>query len=189
MRTENTVLQQLDIWAKANANVRAMLLTSSRANPNVFIDMFSDYDVELFVTELTRFLDDDWLVQTFGEILVHWPAQPVNNEGWITRLVIFANGMRIDFQISTVASLAELCATPALPDAYNNGYRVLLDKDRLTKELPAPSYTAYQVTPPSQVQYEARLQGFWWDITYVAKSLWRDELPFAKFMLDRKSVV
>jgi aminoglycoside 6-adenylyltransferase len=28
------------------------------------------------------------------------------------------------------------------------------------------------------------VEEFWWDVTYVAKSLWRGELFFAKFMLD-----
>ena len=42
------VVRQLTQWAKHQESVRAMLLTSTRANPHASVDFLSDYDVILF---------------------------------------------------------------------------------------------------------------------------------------------
>jgi aminoglycoside 6-adenylyltransferase len=60
----------------------------------------------------------------------------------------------------------------------------LLDKDGLTAGLPAPTYRAYIPQPPSEAVYQALVQEFWWETTYVARNLWCDELYFAKYSLD-----
>ncbi len=65
------------------------------------------------------------------------------------------------------------------------GYRVLLDKDRRTAGWKPPSYQAFLPARPTEAQHQALVQEFWWGTTYVAKSLWRDELVFAKWMLDQ----
>lgn len=46
------VIRQLIHWAERQDSVRAMLLTSSRANPNALVDRFSDYDVVLAVQDI-----------------------------------------------------------------------------------------------------------------------------------------
>ncbi len=35
------------------------------------------------------------------------------------------------------------------------------------------------------MEYQALVEEFWWGTTYVAKSLWRDDLVFAKWVLDQ----
>jgi aminoglycoside 6-adenylyltransferase len=184
MRKAHEILSQLHDWAVENDHIRAMLLTSSRTNPHAFTDLFSDYDVELFVTDLQPFLRNDAWLETFGSILVCWPQRPVENDYWITRLVLYDDGVRIDFQISTQDSLAQLVNLPQLPPEYDNGYTILLDKDNLTPPLKPPSYTGYPILKPTEEEYVALMYDFWWDTTYVAKSLWRDELYFAKYMAD-----
>ncbi len=37
---------------------------------------------------------------------------------------------------------------------------------------------------PTGAELETLVNEFWWAATYVPKYLWRDELPFAKYMLD-----
>jgi aminoglycoside 6-adenylyltransferase len=54
----------------------------------------------------------------------------------------------------------------------------------LTVRWPPPTYTAYIPPKPTEAEYRALVEEFWWDTTYLAKALWRDELVFAKFMLD-----
>ena len=36
-------------WAEEIENVRAVILTSTRANPHASVDALSDYDIKLFV--------------------------------------------------------------------------------------------------------------------------------------------
>ncbi len=178
MQGTRNILDQFSIWAAKTPSIRAAILTSSRVVPESVVDPLSDYDIELYVSDLKPFqMNDDWL-QAFGSIMARWPLTPSStlHKEWITRLVLFSDGVRIDFQITDQTSIAN--------DTYDDGYRVLVDKDGLTKHLPPPSYSGLSVKKPSQLDYETCVNDFWWDSTYVAKYLWRDELYIAKNMLD-----
>ncbi|OCL26272.1 hypothetical protein U472_09685 [Orenia metallireducens] len=180
MRTEKEVLSQFKEWAKRNELIRVAVLTSSRVRPDANIDFLSDYDIELYVSDLSKFKEnDDWL-ETFGSIMVRWPFKPrstgFKTGCWITRLVLFKDGVRIDFQITDQLEIES--------DAYDNGYEILIDKDGITKGLAEPTYSEYIINKPSKEEYEVLVNEFWWDAYYVPKYLWRDQLPFAKYMLD-----
>jgi aminoglycoside 6-adenylyltransferase len=86
-------------WGEKNETIRTILLTSSRANPNALKDLFTDYDVEFFVQDLQPFLNSDSWIHNFGKIISCFPLKPVENENWITRLVLYEDGTKIDFQI------------------------------------------------------------------------------------------
>lgn len=178
MRRESEVLKDFKNWAKEQDNVRCAILTSSRVRPDATIDFLSDYDIELYVSDLKPFqLNDEWL-NRFGEIMVRWPYKPrsTGKEGWITRLVLFDDGLRFDFQITDRLTIES--------NQYDNGYEVLIDKDCIAKDLAPPTYSEYIINKPSKEDFETLVNEFWWDAYYVAKYLYRDELPFAKYMLD-----
>ena len=179
LRSQEEVLQQLVEWARGNEVVRAAVLTSSRANPKRETDILSDYDVELYVTDIELFeRSESWLTH-FGEVMVRWPLAPRAAVPWadITRLVLFEDAVRIDFQIRKIADI------PA--DAYDDDYRVLLDKDGLLAHLKPPTHTKHLVNKPTREQYETLASEFWWNAHYVPKYLKRGELPFAADMLCR----
>ena len=56
MRSESKVLEVFKNWAEEKDNVRCAILTSSRVRPNATIDFLSDYDIELYVSDLKPFL-------------------------------------------------------------------------------------------------------------------------------------
>ncbi len=178
MRTEEEVLRQFNIWAQKNDLIRAAVLTSSRVHPEQKTDFLSDYDIELYVADLEPFRKDDQWLNTFGPIMVRWPFRPRStfSKEWITRLVLFKDGERIDFQISEQKIIK--------PDAYEDGYRVLLDKDNMTVGLREPTFSKNFIRKPSREEYDTLAHEFWWNAAYVPKHLWRDELPFAKYMFD-----
>ncbi|MBT4498262.1 MAG: aminoglycoside 6-adenylyltransferase [Gemmatimonadetes bacterium] len=179
MRTEEEILTQFDRWAQSNDLIRAAVLTSSRVGPEGAIDFLSDYDIELFVADMETFQKDDEWLGVFGPIMVRWPFKPRStfDEQWLTRLVLFKDGVRIDFQITDQMAIK--------PDAYEDGYKILVDKDNLTAELNEPTYSQHFVKKPSQEEYDVLVHEFWWNATYVPKYLWRDELPFAASMLGQ----
>ena len=179
MRSQDEILEQLVQWARNRESVRAVVLTSSRANPERETDILSDYDVECYVTDIELFERSDGWLSHFGEIMVRWPLIPRSAVPWadITRLVLFEDAVRIDFQIRKIAGI------PA--DAYDDDYRVLLDKDGLLAHLKPPTHTKHLVNKPTREQYETLASEFWWNAHYVPKSLKRDELPFAAGMLCR----
>jgi aminoglycoside 6-adenylyltransferase len=178
LRTEEQVLSQVTEWARGNDVIRAVVLTSSRVDPGPCIDILSDYDIELYVADLRPFQQDDSWLSAFGPIMVCWPLKPQSTGGKkrITRLVLFKDGVRIDFQITDQTHIE--------PDAYDNGYRILIDKDNMTTGIQESTFSKYIIKKPSRQEYETLVHEFWWDAIYVPKYLWRDELPFAKYMFD-----
>ncbi len=181
MKQEQEMFSLLHDWAQRNDNIRTVLLTSSRANPHAFTDIFTDYDFEIFVEDLDAFISDDGWLDQFGSLIKKVALQDGN---WRTRLVLYEDGTKIDFQISTSDHIQRLAELTELPTKYDNGFKVLLDKDGFAKKIPAPSYKAYITMKPSEEIYADIINSFWGDTAYVANSLWRDELYFAKYMLD-----
>lgn len=175
-------------WATARDLIRAMLLTSTRAIPNAPVDVLSDYDVILIVKDIHLLVADRTWLNSFGEVLVvYWdPIQPhpafgIEQCGNVTQ---YADGLKVDFTLWPVELFQQIVAAPVLDAELDAGYRVLLDKDRLTKTMPPPTYTAYLPKPPSLATYQATINDFLTDAPYVAKCLWRDELFPAKWCLD-----
>ncbi|WP_165967206.1 aminoglycoside 6-adenylyltransferase [Jeotgalibacillus sp. S-D1] len=180
MRSAEQFYPSLLNWAGECDWIRVVLQTSSRTNPHAFRDRFTDYDIELYVNNLEWFLQDNWLSH-FGTLIAAAPLKPAIDQLHITRLVLFDDGTKMDFQIYQLDLLEKVSQ---LPPEYDNGYEVLLDKDKLTPLFKPPSFQAYHVKPPTKDQYAELVNSFWWDTSYVAKSLWRDELFFSKYMLD-----
>jgi len=179
LRTEEEVLTQFNKWAQSNDLIRAAVLTSLRVDPKGVTDFLSDYDIELYVSDFEPFRKDDEWLSVFGPIMVRWPLKPRStfDEKWLTRLVLFKDGVRIDFQITDKTEIE--------PDAYDDGYRILLDKDDLTIGLNDPTFSKHIIKKPSREEYDTLVHEFWWNATYVPKYLWRDELPFAKSVLGQ----
>lgn len=183
---ESDPLDRLVAWGNAHPSIRAVILTSSRARPNGPVDRLSDYDVILFVTDAERFGRDDAWLSDYGEPMVRWGDQ---NElyGLTTyfRGVIYTDQVRMDYSVWPTALLERLSTESELLDELDAGYQVLLDKDQQTSGWKLPSYRAYIPSRPTAVEYQALVEEFWWDTTYVAKSLWRNEVVFAKWCLDQ----
>ncbi len=182
------VVRRLVEWANGKDAVRAMLLTSTRANPHAPVDVFSDYDVVLVVEDIRPFFEDRSWLQDFGQVLaVYWdPIEPdpeygIEQTGNVT---YYADGLHIDFRLWPVALAQRIAQAPDLPARLDDGYAVLVDKDHLLTGLRPPTYRTYIPARPSEETYQTMIQDFFSDAPYVAKCLWRDELLPAKWCLD-----
>jgi aminoglycoside 6-adenylyltransferase len=185
--TPDRTIRQLVQWAIERPSVRAMLLTSSRANPNAASDLFSDYDVILVVPDIEPFFESGAWLEDFGRVLVLY-RDPIKHRygiGKFAYITQYEDGTKIDFTLWPVELLGQVVADPELPDDLDVGYTVLLDKDGLTHGLQPPTYSAYIPTPPSKATYENLIEVFFHEATYVAKHLWRDDLIAAKYNLDQ----
>lgn len=182
------VVRRLVQWADQQDLVRAMLLTSTRANPHAPVDIFSDYDVVLVVADIHPFFTDRSWLQDFGQVLVvYWdPIYPEPDYGieQVGNVTQYADGLKIDFRLWPVALLHQITQAPVLPADLDVGYTVLVDKDHLTDGMRPPTYSAYIPTRPTDETYQTVIQDFFSDAPYVAKCLWRDELLPAKWCLD-----
>lgn len=185
MRSEPEMITSLRNWAEDYDKVRAVLLTSSRVNPTARTDLFSDYDVVLVLSDVARLAETTEWLAAFGRVISHFRDEFTQfDKRTYTRLALYEDGVKIDFSLWPVAMFLRLKQSPALPDYLDIGYRVLLDKDGLTAGLPVATHRAHIPQPPSEAAYQALVQEFWWETTYVARNLWRDDLYFAKYNLD-----
>jgi aminoglycoside 6-adenylyltransferase len=181
VRNDKEVLQEIKTWGLANPAVRTVILTSSRANPNATPDLLSDYDVEVAVSDRDSFLqNEDWLT-VFGKILA---VIREDKDDFSMCLVLYKDYVRIDFTIYDLRYLKKFGEQHRLPQHWDIGYTILIDKDKIASALPAPGHTAYVISRPSNDDFALLVNDFWWDSTYVAKSLWRNELYYAKYMFE-----
>ncbi|HYP38895.1 MAG TPA: aminoglycoside 6-adenylyltransferase [Chloroflexia bacterium] len=183
---EKDVVDKLVAWGIDHPLIRALILTSSRTRPDGPVDPLSDYDLILAVSDVGPFAFDDAWVYDYDRPMVRWGDQS-EMHGLTTyfRGVVYQNYVKIDYSIWPVELLGRIAASSSLPDQFHVVYRVLLDKDQRTAGWKPPSYQAHIPARPAEAEYRALIEEFWWGTTYVAKSLWRDDLVFAKWVLDQ----
>jgi len=171
------VIQKLIAWGEARENVRAVILTSTRAAAGRPTDEFSDYDVIYVVRDIRPCLDDGWLGD-FGELLGLYrdPVREEFGQERFTRVAQYEDGLKIDFSVCSVGWLEQVLARPELPAELDVGYAVLLDKDGVTHGLPPFTRTAYLPAPPGEDEFREAVLNFFSNAAYVAKHLRRDDL-------------
>lgn len=189
---EDVVIRKLIRLGEQHDEIRAVILTSTRATPDAATDAFSDYDAVIYATDIAPFAGSDAWLTGFGAVLVAlrrdwwmpdgrtWDGDPDS----FTRLVMYEDGTKIDFQIRLVTALRKACQAATLSAEFDVGYRVLVDKDGETASLARPTYQAHIPARPTDLHYTTFVNNFWWNSTYAAKHLWRDDLLTARWMLD-----
>jgi aminoglycoside 6-adenylyltransferase len=177
---------KLVAWAERNDLVRAVLLTSTRAEASPLADVLSDYDVELYVADMDPFRDWEAWLPELGTVLLGNTPEERERRGMpeYVRGVFFDDMTKVDFVVAPTAVLGLIRGEPRLPPRLDVGYRVLLDKDGLTGGLPAPTHTAFIPARPTAREYRQLVEEFWFTATYVAKYLWRGETFGARGILD-----
>jgi len=182
LRSEQEMFDLILSVARADERIRAVVLNGSRANPNAPRDLLQDFDVIYLVrgsSEPFR-ANLEWLSQ-FGELMIlqlpeEMGAPPPSGSRDAVYLAQFMDGNRIDLSIYPLERWPEL---------KNDSLSVLLlDKDGALGPLPPPGEASYLPQPPDAKAFADCCNEFWWVSPYVAKGLWRRELPYAKSMLD-----
>ncbi|REC48494.1 AadS family aminoglycoside 6-adenylyltransferase [Chryseobacterium pennipullorum] len=185
MKVREEKLEQITRWAEDNPDIRAVLLTSSLVNPYAPVDDFSDLDVELIFVNRTPYeADHEWL-SLFGEpIAVIEEGDEVFEGKHAMKMVLYRDHVKVDFKLYHVTEFTEEVNQETLPEDWDVGYRVVIDKDDLTRNLKTPTYQAVMIQQPSEKEFRQVLNDFWWDTTYVAKCLKRGDIFYAKFMSE-----
>lgn len=182
MRSETEMYKLLTDIAYADDRIRAVYMNGSRTNKNVPKDIFQDYDVVYVVPETKFFIEDgDWISQ-FGNILYmqypdespDYPSDKENSYGWLMQ---FDDGVRVDLHVESVAYAKEHIFDDKL-------CRILLDKENILPNIPEPTDEDYYVKRPSEAQFQACANEFWWCSNNIAKGLWRGEMPYVQDMTN-----
>lgn len=167
MRTD-TEMMNLILQIADTIEVEAIALSGSRTNPQAPKDEFQDYDVVYIVENLNDLLSDlSWLDQ-FGMRLIEQHNVLGHRRLY---LMLFEDGNRIDLTLCPKESIQEWVDSEA-------GFKVLKDdKGLFDSYIPSPK--RYWTAPPTEEEFAASCNEFWWVSAYVVKAIRRNQLIYA----------
>lgn len=184
MINQNDIQNKILNIAKADDRIRAVILNGSRANPNVNPDKYQDFDIVFIVKDFDSFLTDRSWMNVLGKPILQQLPDEMDlgrneNEEKISFgfLMIFEDENRIDLTLFPCEKFETHFKIDSLSIVW-------LDKDNLLKNIPKPSDKDYHITKPNQQEFSEVCNEFWWTITYVAKGLKREEIIYAKDMME-----
>jgi len=177
MRNLQTELNKLIDYANQNEWIRGLVLQGSFINTNAPIDKYSDLDPLFYVSDVNQFIHDDAWKNQFGEVMSYfhdeWDMKD-NLKGY-TRLTIYQDGFKIDFGFQDV-KLAKYANDMEL-------YKVYVDKDAIIPVPEARDESKFYVKQPTEQEYQDILRDFFFDTSYVVKTIYRDEVTFNQYMM------
>ena len=166
MRTDQEMLDLILQIAK-KLQVDAVALSGSRTNQKIQTDEFQDYDIVYVVDDLDYLTSDlSWLPQ-FGERIVE---QEVTLGHRRLFLMFFEDGNRIDLTLCPKEHMQEWVDSEA-------DFKVLKDNKGLF-EVYQPNLKRYWTTLPTEEEFAASCNEFWWVSAYVVKGIRRDQLIY-----------
>lgn len=178
LRTEQEMFDLIINTAKEDDRILAVMLNGSRSDPHAPKDIYQDYDIVYFVTDVAPYWDNRaWLEEKFGKIAVMQTPEtkeliPPDNDGSFVFLTIFEDGNRIDLEITSQPYVDD--GEPAV---------VLLDKCGLLSDV-MPNEDFWFVKAPTEKLFHDCCNEFWWCLNNVAKGIARDELPYVMNMFN-----
>lgn len=167
MRTDTEMMRLIEQIAET-LQVEAVALSGSRTNLDSPKDEFQDYDVVYIVENLEELLSDlSWLDQ-FGNRLIEQHNIVGHRHLY---LMLFEDGNRIDLTLCPKEHIQEWVDSEA-------DFSVLKDDKGLFENyLPNPK--RYWTVLPSEEEFAASCNEFWWVSTYVVKAIRRNHLIYA----------
>jgi len=167
MRTD-TEMMNLILQTSESLRVEAVALSGSRADIHSLRDEFQDYDVVYIVENLNDLLSDlSWLDQ-FGMRLIEQHNLLGHRRLY---LMLFEDGNRIDLTLCSKEYIQEWVDSEA-------GFKVLKD-DKGLFEAYQPNSNRYWTYPPTEEEFAASCNEFWWVSAYVVKAIRRNQLIYA----------
>jgi aminoglycoside 6-adenylyltransferase len=186
MRSADEIQKLIIDTAKSDERVRAVLLNGSRANPKIQPDQFQDFDLVLIVSNFGSFISDRSWTNFLGEKLICQLPDEMSlgeddkdNDETIGfhYLMLFMDGNRIDLTLFPIENFKTDFAFDSLTIAW-------LDKDNLFPNVPLSTDANYHIQKPTEKNFLEVCNEFWWVSTYISKGLLRNEITYAKEMLE-----
>ena len=185
MNVRDEKLKSIIEWAKKNEDVRVLLLTSSLVNPLAPVDEFSDLDIEFIFENNANYISDKSWTLNFGNpiAMIEEDENAFDNKHAM-KMVLYEDGVKADFKLYSKSNFIQETEQKELPEDWDIGYKILIDKDGITTQMLKPTYQVSIIKKPTEKEFNNLLNDFWWDTTYVAKCLARDEIFYAKYMSE-----
>lgn len=168
--------KQLVTWAESVPAVRVILVVGSQARQVKPADEYSDLDISLYVTR-NHAQETEFYLQWMRNFAPVWMILEEHHDETKSWLILYQGGIKVDFSVTPVGALQSLIDEKTLWDDQQRGYKILLDKDGIAAQLPAPTpFDPPPYTPPTQEQFVKRVEGYFYGAVYVAKQIKRGNL-------------
>lgn len=176
MRNLDNELEKLIRFANENDNIRGLVLQGSYINENASIDIFSDLDPLFYCNDVTEFTESSEWKNNFGKPIsfFHDEWDSKDNHKSYTRLTIYDDGFKSDFGFADI-KLAKYANDMPL-------YKVYVDKDNVIPMPDVVDEQKFYVKKPTEKEFQKVLIDFFFDTSYIVKTIYRDELFFQKYM-------
>ena len=164
----DTEMMNLILQIAESLQVEAVALSGSRANPRAPKDEFQDYDVVYIVDDLEDLISDlSWLDQ-YGNRFIEQHNRLGHRHLY---LMLFEDGNRIDLTLCPKEHIQEWVDSEA-------NFEVIKDDNGLF-EAYQPISKRYWTAPPTEEEFAASCNEFWWVLAYVVKAIRRNQLIYA----------
>lgn len=169
-------------WAETRPDIRAAFVVGSYARRDHPADPYSDLDLVLFSNKASEYRQSREWLRSIGVVLacVEYPQ----TEGGPEYLVLFDDEgpqiAQVDFAFMPVEKLQALAGAAELPEVYQRGYRVIVDRDGVAARIPPSPFAAPKNERPTEVDFRQAVDTFWFYALQVAQSIRRRDLWVAK---------
>jgi len=169
--------------AKANENIRCVILYGSRANDNIIPDRYQDYDIIFIVMDRSKF---DFSVFEDVKIKINCnEIAPDNLEEETTYLMLFGDDSGIDLTVCTMEAFISMEIFIS-NRASGQPLKCLLDKDNTLSKLIIVNNGIWNIKKMDEATFNSACTTFFWQIQDVVISLKRDELTYAMSLRDEQ---
>lgn len=185
--TYDILIERILQWAEGRVDIRLVVVIGSRARRDKPADVWSDLDLVLFTTDPAVYLSDSSWLTELGVFHLTF-LEPTAVGAFVERRVLFDGGLDVDF-IPLPTYVVQGDVPSEMSGVLQRGYRVLIDKDGLSRKLQSASEGSKDSgNPTSQQPSEASflhvVNDFLYHAVWSAKKLCRRELWTAKMCCD-----
>ncbi|EIA21612.1 hypothetical protein KKC_00025 [Listeria fleischmannii subsp. coloradonensis] len=162
-------LQKIIQYFDSHKNVSLVVQEGSFAKQQ-YMDKYSDLDLNIWFSNEMDFTNDLTWLKELGEVLVAVPLDFPVQDGMRSLIVIFENGVKVDFSFWPIEFLEQ-------PFPYYDAYLILLDKANRISLLRCV-FDFAGVTQMDEKAFQTLVDEFYLEMHYVAKFQKRGEFWF-----------
>ena len=182
MRSENDIFDLIHKIVFEDEKILAVYMNGSRTNSNVKKDIFQDYDVVFVVRDVSSFSKNpNWIKKIGNTFYMQLPDEnpnfPSDKENFYGILVQFDDGVRMDIHFESLNHAIEHIKDDSL-------CKILIDKNNYLPSIPESSDKNYWINKPTEIDFLACCNEFWWCTNNLAKGLWRKEILYVQDMAN-----
>jgi aminoglycoside 6-adenylyltransferase len=163
-------------WVNSRPDIRAVLLIGSTVRRDHPADVLSDLDTLIYTTDLQHYRQNSTWQDVFGPL---WLTLTFPEPESIEYLCVLNGGFKVDLMFQPLELLLRLPERD--PGVFTRGYQILVDKDGMAAQLPASPFTNVVPPQPSEAQFTATVERFFYSVYTEAKWLWRGNLWTVKW--------